>query len=384
MRACLAILVLFVACSGSSPLLIERGELAGGDASAELGGEPDALDLVGAEDDPGALDLAPPPDTAVPEAHDQGGDDAQGQIRLVTNGEYLPLLKDALIKAKTSIQVVTLEFLKGYLTDEVMGLLKAAQARGVSVRVLLDDNPADNAGRVAELVAAGAQARLDGSSRALHVKLVVVDRTWAMVGSTNLSVASLKYNNEANVMFADPVIAQRLADYADALWASDAGLKKIEGPPVSGVTLIGDAAYDDMVLPIIAGAKQRIRLVMYDLDVSASSAKDLADATRKAAGRGVDVKAVLELSDFADNINADNQAARQFLTAGGVAVRMDPKNTTTHAKLLVVDDTVVVYSGNWTYSSLERNHEAGAIISSDPEVAAKAAQFFDAIWATSN
>lgn len=147
MRACLAILVIFVACSGGAPLLIERGELAGGDASAELGGEPDALDLVGAEGDPGALDLASPPDLAVPEAHDQGGDDAQGQVRLVTNGEYLPLLKDALIKAKTSIQVVTLEFLNGYLPDEVMGLLKAAQARGVSVKVLLDDGPADNAGR---------------------------------------------------------------------------------------------------------------------------------------------------------------------------------------------------------------------------------------------
>ncbi|MBM4394704.1 MAG: hypothetical protein FJ087_03325 [Deltaproteobacteria bacterium] len=371
-------------CSDGS-LVIKRTDVtAPAPGEEEPGDEETSPEDPGVEPDPAAEDTNPPEDPGKDPAKDPAGDPAPeasptATVRFVTNQEYLALLKDRIFKAKTSIRIAHLEFLDGSLTDDVLALLAQAVDRGVDVRVLLDDNVDENPAAVSKMKAAGIQARLDGGGRTLHVKLVVLDRAVVFVGSTNFSVSSLKYNNEANLLLTDPDVAEAFAGHADSLWASDSGLKGLTGAAVGGIRLIGDGQYVERVLPVIAAAKDRIRIVIYQFDTGSAAGGDLAGALVDAAKSGVDVKVVLEQSSFADNVNDDNTQARKVLEAGGIQVRRETLDVTTHAKLLVADDTVVVYSGNWAYPGLEKNHEAGAIVGG-ADVVGEAVAFFDSVW----
>ena len=329
------------------------------------------------EEQDGADDSSPPPDGEenIPPAD---------PVRLVTNGEYIGALMEIVGGATESVQADQLELLTGDLPRQVFGALAAAAARGVRVTVLLDADVTENQAWVQSLTDAGIEARLGSQARTLHVKLVVADRAKALVGSTNWSASSMMYNNEANWLVTDATAAEALAGYSDRLWSSDSTAQAIDPGAVGGLTLMGDGQYGDLVRPIIEGASRRVRLVMYEVTYDTdpgTPAGGLVRALVDAQGRGVDVEVVLELSDFDDTLNGENRQARSALAAAGVGVRFDTVDTTTHAKLLVVDDVVVLYSGNWTSSSLTRNHEAGALFAS-PAVAAEAVEYFDTIWAT--
>jgi len=90
---------------------------------------------------------------------------------------------------------------------------------------------------------------------------------------------------------------------------------------------------------------------------------------------------VLETGGFQD-VETANRASGQRLAAAGVEVRYDPSSVITHAKVVLVDDAVVVYSGNWVYSGLRQNHEAGAI-TRKPAPVAEAVDWFTGIWNSS-
>jgi phosphatidylserine/phosphatidylglycerophosphate/cardiolipin synthase-like enzyme len=209
-----------------------------------------------------------------------------------------------------------------------------------------------------------------------------VDKTVALVGSTNFSTSSLVYNNEANWLFSDSGLGSVFSEYSDSLWSSDSEFSKISKNPVQWITLIGDAQYADIAVPVIESSKARIRLIMYQMTYendSKSPCDKLINALINADKKGVDVKVILEKSSFDSNLNASNTNAKTKLVSGGVEVRFDTVETTTHAKLLVVDDAVIVYSGNWIYSGLTKNHEAGAMVNS-PEFSEQAESYFNNIW----
>ncbi|MEM4546663.1 MAG: phospholipase D-like domain-containing protein, partial [Nitrososphaerota archaeon] len=65
----------------------------------------------------------------------------------------------------------------------------------------------------------------------------------------------------------------------------------------------------------------------------------------------------------------------------GVPVRLDESpTTTTHAKLIIIDnETVIIGSHNWTESALTRNHETSIMIQ-DKETATKLTNYFMRIW----
>jgi cardiolipin synthase len=56
----------------------------------------------------------------------------------------------------------------------------------------------------------------------MHAKTLVVDRKWAVVGTTNIDNRSFEHNDEVNVAFRDPAIAERLfQDFEADLAVSD-------------------------------------------------------------------------------------------------------------------------------------------------------------------
>lgn len=300
-------------------------------------------------------------------------------VRLVTDGETFSAMLDLIRDARERLYLVHLQFLEGALPDQIESALLAAAARGVSVRVLLEKDVDENAKRVASLQAGGSEARLDTSSRTLHVKMLVADGVRVLIGSTNLSTSSLKYNREANWLFTGSGLGEAFEYYASCLWASDEDLQVPPDPGEEGLRLIGDGQYRYVVEPLIEGATERVLVVMYQVNPDDHDAAGLLHDIIAARAREADARVLLEKSGFADYVNAMNEAARQMLLAGGVPVRFDSPEIVTHAKMVIADDWVVLYSGNWVGAGLRKNHEAGAAVRS-LRLAGEAASWFESLW----
>lgn len=116
-----------------------------------------------------------------------------------------------------------------FLPDRALrrALVRTAR-RGVRIRVLVPGAATDQRWvRLAsrrmyrELLAAGVQL-YEYRPAMTHVKALVVDRIWAVIGTTNVDNRSFEHNDEVNVAFRDERTAERLRqDFECDLQASD-------------------------------------------------------------------------------------------------------------------------------------------------------------------
>ena len=142
----------------------------------------------------------------------------------------------AISSARTSILISTPYLLPG---EQLTEALLDAVRRGVRVRVLI---PSVVKSSGVEFVTQASQreafgALLDGgvqlheySPALLHTKMMIVDGTWATVGSTNLDNRSMAMNDELNVMFYDRTIAKRLEEIfaADVAYSHKVSREQLE------------------------------------------------------------------------------------------------------------------------------------------------------------
>ena len=158
------------------------------------------------------------------------------------------------------------------------------------------------------------------------------------------------------------------------------------GFPAKDVQVITDRQYFAVVRSCIREAKSSIRMMMYQ----ASYYKTYKDSPSNvlireliaAKKRGLEVKVILERREEKEKEAQKNTGTGALLAQGGVEVVYDPLNLVTHTKLLLIDGRIsVVGSTNWTYSALEKNHEAAVLIRS-PEVANNLQNYFQDVWKT--
>lgn len=94
----------------------------------------------------------------------------------------------------------------------------------------------------------------------------------------------------------------------------------------------------------------------------------------EASKRGVEVKVLL------DDYPEGNNKTYSYLKENGVEVKFDQENTTTHAKLIIIDGKVVIIgSSNWSYHALDLNHETNILIKSS-ELGAHFEEYFNKLW----
>jgi len=286
--------------------------------------------------------------------------------------------------------------------DPVVDALVGASARGVSVRVLLDQSDfepsitEENAQAVAFLVAQGIDARLDDAATTTHAKLAIVDRATVFVGSTNWNRYALFEHRQADVRIDDERVGAAFGDFFDRLWANPSAplgmtLDDVEIPTDGpALVVLPDAGqstlYGSFVLDLLSHATTSVHASLYRVSIypqfadSATSA--LVDGLIQAAGRGLEVRVLIDdCSFYADSAEANLESAI-FLYQNGIDVRLDDPDVTTHAKLLVVDgETVVLGSTNWNYYSVERNIEANVALVRMPDVASIFESYFASLWA---
>lgn len=127
--------------------------------------------------------------------------------------------------AVTSIDIATPYF----LPDRAMrrALIRAAQ-RGVRVRIMVPGRHTDQhlvrlaSRRMYKELLAGGVILYEYRPSMTHVKALMVDHAWTMIGTTNVDNRSFEHNDEVNVAFREADIASRLRHDFDAdLAASD-------------------------------------------------------------------------------------------------------------------------------------------------------------------
>ncbi len=154
------------------------------------------------------------------------------------------------------------------------------------------------------------------------------------------------------------------------------------GEPVSVTPILSIPQvprYFEWVLGAIENAEEEILIMLSDCRRYArpSRVNTLLDALAEAAGRGVQVKVLLERRD---EIPPEEEAAFAYLEKNGIEVRWDDPESTLHAKLLVFDRTeVVLGSTPWTYNGLFESVQVDFAVRS-PTAAQTFRRFFGFLW----
>lgn len=153
-------------------------------------------------------------------------------ITLLVDDDYGPAVLATIREARSSID---LTMFSATLPDDarpdhpVLRLIEALGARhqeGVQVRVVLDAGPPQpgrdrpNAGFAERLIRHGVQVRWDGEARTTHVKCLVADGRWSVMGSHNWSYSALRRNREQSLLIDSPELARILQRRFEELWRS--------------------------------------------------------------------------------------------------------------------------------------------------------------------
>jgi len=166
-----------------------------------------------------------------------------------------------------------------------------------------------------------------------------------------------------------------------AFTAEGKGVVSHARQPVQARLLI-DREYFDVLQEGIEGAKSEIVICAYlfkTLDNAKGYPEKIVKSLAAAVKRGVRVLAVMELSQESGDLLQTNTATAKRLERLGIKVCPDPRNTVTHAKLVVIDRRqLFLGSHNLTQSALRYNHEASVWIES-PALAKEALDYLDSV-----
>ncbi len=250
--------------------------------------------------------------------------------------------------------------------------LKAAEARGVEVRGMMELNPygggSSNVPVFNELLQAGAEMKWDHNAiKYLHEKMILVDDAQMFVMTCNMTSSAFTANREYGVIDTDPTHIAEVKHVFEADWNRQ--------PPALDAPLLVWSPFNARaeLLALIDSAQRSIDLEqneMLDAEIEAHLA-----AT---AQRGVTVRYI---SSPTWPIEEDvDEPARERLRQAGVLVRYlaDPF---VHAKTFLIDgEQGFVGSENVSTNSLDNNRELGVIFK-DLDSVARLADQFEADWA---
>jgi len=269
----------------------------------------------------------------------------------------------ALRQAQSSI------LMKMYLMTEreVIAALKDAVARGVSVRVMLEEDPygeLSNEALFRDLQAAGVQVRWDNPTfRLTHEKSIVVDERLALIMTLNQTHSAFTSNREYGIIDTDPNHVAEIVEFFNADWerrAPTIGAPGLVWSPVNA---------RERMLAIIDGATESLDLEQLEMQDG-----EVEDRLIAAAGRGVRVRVVTSPGMEA------NQPGLERIAAGGVEVRY-LTSPFVHAKIIIADGRrTLVGSINISTASLDFNRELGIIVD-DEAVLEALGSTFERDWA---
>lgn len=255
------------------------------------------------------------------------------------------------------------------LTDDaVIGALTDADARGVRVRVTLEEHPFGGGGTQDEVKSllddAGVAVQWSGSDiRFSHAKYIVVDAQVALIMNLNLTTSAFESNREFGITTTDPEAVSQAQEIFERDWQGEA----IDDVP--GSLIVSPTNSRERMLAMIEHANRSI-----DLYAEVIRDSEIVSALGAAEARGVAVRLIVD-----ESLDEDTQAIAAELYGMGVEIRI-ADTLYIHAKLMTIDaEVIVVGSQNFTATSLDQNREL-AIVITDAAIVDRAMVIFDRDW----
>jgi len=143
-----------------------------------------------------------------------------------------------------------------------------------------------------------------------------------------------------------------------------------------------DRSYFNLTLDTINSAQERIDVAVFEFrfyENNNSQVRRLLEALIDAHNRGVKVRALIDASDWSYSHTLENKKTVDYLIEHGVDAKLDSPFTTMHAKLWLIDDSLIIGSTNLGYSALEENNEASILIE-NKEIADQYRDYFEYLW----
>lgn len=142
---------------------------------------------------------------------------------ILLDEEFLPQAFALIVGAKERIDISTFKAEingkpRGLRLKQFFNLLYEKKSQGVQVNFLINWNderrvvPAANITAIKELKAHNINVKILSGNRCCHAKIILVDKSKAIIGSHNLSVRSCHNNFEISYYIEDPAGTARLAD----------------------------------------------------------------------------------------------------------------------------------------------------------------------------
>ncbi len=154
--------------------------------------------------------------------------------RAVLDNEYFPVALKEIRHAKKTIDLIMFELVyypgrKGP-SNQLINALIDAKKRGVRVRIIVEGGERFLGNRFVKKVRRtidyimpfGIDVHRDPGGKTTHSKLLIVDTTDVLVGSTNWSYYSLTNNHETNVLIHSRELAEEFTRYFSQIWSRSA------------------------------------------------------------------------------------------------------------------------------------------------------------------
>ena len=142
--------------------------------------------------------------------------------------------------------------------------------------------------------------------------------------------------------------------------------------------------YPKIITPLLNGAQQTIDVVMYEwkwyTHENAGGVEKFNLAFQAAARRGVKIRVLLNIESMGHAITKINSRTMQYLKLAGVDVKFGQIGVATHAKMLIIDQRVLVLgSHNISKGSFSRNQEASIVVEGG-EAIRPYIDYFELLW----
>jgi len=303
----------------------------------------------------------------------------------------------------------------GEALEPVLAALRAAAARGVQVRLLLDGKfyrtYPEEPDRLAGVP--NIQARtVDFAEGIQHAKYFVVDRSLVFSGSANFDWVALTHIHEVGLRTSDAQAASSLEAVFAQDWARGSaigqkpapaaaepanadgpapglsGLQVVASPPAQNPAGVSDTL--GAITRLLGSARSSVKIQVYQYTTTlyhSSQHWNVLDAAlRQAAARGTHVQLLVDkialktggpdLKALASLANVEVRTVQIPAWSGGQI----PYSRLIHSKYLLADDsTAWVGSENWSGDYFTNSRNVGVILK-EPAAVGKLGQIFDRVW----
>lgn len=282
----------------------------------------------------------------------------------VTTGGIETYLIEKINASQNSIELAVYEF----DLENVAQALINAKSRGVTVRIVYDDEFSDPDPQMAKVKKAGISAIPDKRSAFMHNKFFIFDHQCIWTGSFNVSVNAAYKNNENAVYFCSPEAAKNYQKEFEEMFAGNFGPRSPSDTPfpsftVNGVAIENYFAPEDKVMDKLVAHVQKAKRSVHFMAFSFTD-DSLAEAMIAGMARGVKVVGVFETR------GADSEYAECMpLIKKGGDITLDGNPGTFHHKVIIIDSQTVIF-GSFNFSdSANSSNDENLLVVHDPSFA---------------